>query len=67
MIISKTASIVVSSVIVIVIVCSSEPLDQETNSYPSSGVAVMVTSVPSLYSPPSVSTVPPSPELTVRV
>jgi len=38
-----------------------------TNSYPSSGVAVMVTSVPSSYVPPSVETVPPSPAVTVRV
>ena len=38
-----------------------------TNSYPSSGVAVIVTSVPSSYVPPSVETVPPPPAETVRV
>ncbi|MDA9811947.1 hypothetical protein N9C07_07015 [Flavobacteriaceae bacterium] len=38
-----------------------------TNSYPSSGVAVIVTSVPSSYSPPSLETVPPSLVVTVSV
>ena len=38
-----------------------------TNSYPSAGVAVILTSVPSSYVPPSVETVPPSPAVTVRV
>jgi hypothetical protein len=35
--------------------------------YPSSGVAVIVTSVPSSYVPPSVETVPPSPAVTSKV
>jgi len=38
-----------------------------TNSFPSSGVAVIVTSVPSSNVPPSVETVPPSPAVTVSV
>ena len=44
-----------------------DPSDHSVNSYPSSGVAVIVTSVPSSYSPPSVDTVPPSPAVTVSV
>ena len=43
------------------------PSDHPTNSYPSSGVAVIVTSVPSSYVPPSVETVPPPPAETVRL
>ena len=38
-----------------------------TNLYPSSAVAVIVTSVPSSYVPPWVETVPPSPAVTVIV
>ena len=37
------------------------------NIYPSLGVAIMVTSVPSSYVPPSVETAPPSPAVTVRL
>ena len=48
------------SVIVITLDISVFPSDQEINSYPSSAVAVRVTSVPSWYSPDPV-TVPPSP------
>ena len=60
---SKTASIEVSSDNVMVIDSSVLPSDQPKNLYPSSGVAVIVTSVPSLYSPPSLDTLPPSPAL----
>ena len=45
---------------------SVEPFDQLTKVYPSSAVAVIVTSVPSSYSPPPV-TVPPSPAVTVSI
>ena len=51
---------------VMVIDSSVDPSDQPINLYPSSGVAVIVTSVPSLYSPPSLDTLPPSPALTVN-
>ena len=44
-----------------------EPSDQPVNSYPSSAVALTVTSVPSSYSPPSLDILPPSPALTVSV
>ena len=62
------ASIVVFAVRVteIVELVESEPF-HPINPYPSSGVAVNVTSVPSSYSPPSVDTFPPSPALTVSV
>ena len=40
---------------------------QPVNLYPSSGVAVIVTSAPSSYVPPSVDTVPPSAAVTVKV
>ena len=45
----------------------ASPSDHPINSYPSSGVAVIVTSVPSSYSPPSLDTLPPSPAVTVSV
>ena len=64
---SKRASSVVSSDSVIVIDSSVEPSDQPINLYPSPAVAVSVTSVPSLYSPPSEFTLPPSPDVTVSV
>ena len=51
-----------SSVIVITLDISVFPSDQEINSYPSSAVAVRVTSVSSCYSPDPV-TVPPSPSV----
>ena len=44
-----------------------EPLDQETKLYPELGVAVILIDVPSLYVPPAVETLPPSPAVTVRV
>ncbi|MDG2475950.1 MAG: hypothetical protein P8M27_03095 [Flavobacteriaceae bacterium] len=43
------------------------PSDHSVNSYPSFGIAVIVTSVPSSYSPPSLDTLPPSPADTVNV
>ena len=52
---------------VMVIDSSVESSDQPINLYPSSGVAVSVTSVPSLYSPPSLDIDPPSPDVTVSV
>ena len=64
---SKRASSVVSSDSVMVIDSSVELFDQPINLYPSSGVAVIVTSVPSSYSPPSVDTLPPSVDVTVTV
>ena len=45
----------------------ASPSDHSINSYPSSGVAVIVTSAPSSYSPPSVDTLPPSCDVTVTV
>ena len=42
---------------------SVDPLDQLTNSYSASAVALTVTVAPSPYSPPVVSTEPPTPEL----
>ena len=57
----------VSSVSDIVIDSSSDPSDHPINLYPSSGVAVSVISVPSLYSPPSEFTLPPSVDATVSV
>lgn len=42
---------------------SVDPLDQLTNSYSASGVAFTVTVTPSPYSPPVVSTEPPTLEL----
>ena len=56
----------VSAVKVIILSIDVSPSDHPTNSYPSSGVAVIVTSVPSSYSPPPV-TVPPSPAVNVSV
>ena len=44
----------------------SDPL-HPIKPYPSLGVAVIVTSVPSSYSPPSVDTDPPSPAVTDSV
>ena len=44
-----------------------DPSDHPVNSYPWSGEAVIVTSVPSSYSPPSLDTLPPSPAVTVSV
>jgi hypothetical protein len=64
---SKRASSVVSSDSVIVIDSSVEPSDQPVNLYPSLAEAVSVISVPSLYSPPSEFTLPPSPDVTVSV
>ena len=40
---------------------------QPTNPYPSLGVAVILIDVPSLYVPPVVETLPPSPAVTVKV
>ena len=57
---------VVSEFNVIVIDSSVEPSDHPINLYPSSGVAVIVTSVPSLYSPPSLDIDPPSVDVTVN-
>jgi hypothetical protein len=53
-------------VILIVEFEESEPF-QPTNSYPSFGVAVIVTVVPSSYVPPEVETDPPVPAVTVRL
>jgi hypothetical protein len=44
----------------------SDPF-QPINPYPSLGVAVILTDVPSLYVPPVVETLPPSPADTVKV
>ena len=57
-----------SEFIVISIVAfeESEPF-QPTNSYPSFGVAVIVTVVPPSYVPPEVETDPPVPAVTVRL
>ncbi len=44
----------------------SDPF-QPTNPYPSLGVAVTLIDVPSLYVPPDVETLPPSPAVTVKV
>ena len=45
----------------------ASPSDQPINLYPSSGVAVSVTSVPSWYSPPSLDIDPPSVDVTITV
>ena len=50
-----------------VIDSSLEPLDQPLKLYPSLGDAVILTSVPSSYSPPSLDTLPPSRALTESV
>ena len=62
------ASIAVFELIVIDIVELEEfePF-QPANSYPSLGVAVILTLVPSLNVPPKVETVPPTPAETVRL
>ena len=62
------ASIAVFELIVIVIVELEEfePF-QPANSYPSLGVAVILTVAPSLYVPPKVETVPPTPAETVKL
>ena len=53
-------------VISIVAFEESEPF-HPINSYPSFGVAVIVTMVPSSYVPPEVETDPPEPAVTVRL
>ena len=61
------AEIVLVELIVIVKGFSVEPFDHFKKLYPSSGTAVIVISVPSLYIPPSPEIVPPFPEDKSRV
>ena len=57
----------VSELTVIVIGLLTEPFDHPLKIYPEDGVAVIVSSEPSSYSPPAVETEPPFPAVTETV